>query len=57
MTTEETRTKLQQLENRLTERTPPPIEGQTRLPLPPSARPDDPCAHQPRTHARPPSHG
>ncbi|MFD3534680.1 hypothetical protein [Streptomyces sp. NPDC058664] len=41
MTTEETRTKLRQLEGRLGERTPAPIEGQTRIPLPRPARADD----------------
>ncbi|WP_336323024.1 hypothetical protein [Streptomyces lavendofoliae] len=35
MTTPETRTRLQQLEDRLAERTPPPLDGQTRIPLPP----------------------
>ncbi|GAA3904919.1 hypothetical protein GCM10022244_13840 [Streptomyces gulbargensis] len=34
MTPEETRTKIRQLEDRLGERTPEPIEGQTRIPLP-----------------------
>ncbi|MFF5425214.1 MULTISPECIES: hypothetical protein [unclassified Streptomyces] len=34
MTPEETRTRLRQLEDRLGERTPAPIEGQTRIPLP-----------------------
>ncbi|MEE1755250.1 hypothetical protein [Streptomyces sp. SP18CS02] len=35
MTTPEARTRLRQLEERLGERTPPPIDGQTRIPLPP----------------------
>ena len=39
MTTEETRTRLRQLEDRLGKHTPPPITGQTRIPLP--ARADD----------------
>ncbi|MFI1654905.1 hypothetical protein ACH4ZU_08260 [Streptomyces sp. NPDC020472] len=41
MTTEETRTRLRQLEDRLGERTPAPIEGQTRIPLPQAARTED----------------
>ena len=41
MTTEETRTRLRQLEDRLGERTPKPIEGQTRIPLPDPPRGDD----------------
>lgn len=41
MTTPEARTRLQELEDRLGERTPPPIDGQTRIPLPPSGRADD----------------
>ncbi|WP_234372208.1 hypothetical protein, partial [Streptomyces noursei] len=35
-----TRTRLQELEDRLGERTPPPLDGQTRIPLPPPATPD-----------------
>ncbi|MFB7862821.1 hypothetical protein [Streptomyces sp. NPDC056069] len=41
MTPEETRTRLRQLEDRLGERTPAPIEGQTRIPLPRPTRADD----------------
>lgn len=41
MTPEETRTRLRQLEDRLGKHTPPPIEGQTRIPLPHPARADD----------------
>ncbi|WP_123457803.1 hypothetical protein [Streptomyces sp. PanSC19] len=41
MTTEETRTRLRRLEDRLGERTPAPIEGQTRIPLPRPTRADD----------------
>ncbi|MFF9476584.1 hypothetical protein ACF1E9_28685 [Streptomyces roseolus] len=41
MTTEETRTRLRELEDRLGERTPPPIEGQTRIPLSRTGRADD----------------
>ncbi|GAA2494335.1 hypothetical protein [Streptomyces gobitricini] len=44
MTTPEARTRqqqLQQLEDRLGERTPPPIDGQTRIPLPPPGTADD----------------
>ncbi|MFV0126412.1 hypothetical protein ACLGI4_01610 [Streptomyces sp. HMX112] len=40
MTTPETRTRLQNLEDRLSERTPPPIDGQTRIPVPPPAGED-----------------
>ncbi|MEU3315730.1 hypothetical protein ABZ743_24035 [Streptomyces sp. NPDC006662] len=40
MTTEETRTKLRQVEVRLGEPTPAPIEGQTRIPLPRPTRAD-----------------
>ncbi|MGI5484202.1 hypothetical protein [Streptomyces lavendofoliae] len=40
MTTPETRTRLQQLEDRLAERTPPPLDGQTRIPLPPPTTAD-----------------
>ncbi|MFJ9575869.1 hypothetical protein ACIRQF_05650 [Streptomyces sp. NPDC101191] len=41
MTPEETRTRLRQLEDRLGERTPAPIEGQTRIPLPQPTGADD----------------
>ncbi|MEU2062844.1 hypothetical protein [Streptomyces sp. NPDC013455] len=41
MTTEETRTRLRLLEDRLGERTPTPIEGQTRIPLPRPTPADD----------------
>ncbi|GGU95231.1 hypothetical protein GCM10010275_36350 [Streptomyces litmocidini] len=41
MTPEETRTRLRELEGRLGERTPAPIEGQTRIPLPRPTRGDD----------------
>ncbi|MET9800463.1 hypothetical protein [Streptomyces sp. NPDC006368] len=37
MTTPETRATLQNLEDRLGERTPPPIDGQTHIPVPPPA--------------------
>ncbi|MFF0486551.1 hypothetical protein [Streptomyces sp. NPDC004435] len=40
MTTDETRTRLRLVEDRLGDPTPPPIEGQTRIALPSPAQPD-----------------
>ncbi|MGW6534809.1 hypothetical protein ACWGBV_14535 [Streptomyces sp. NPDC055051] len=55
MTSDETRTRLRQVEDRLGEPTPPPIEGQTRIALPsptePNATTDD--GHQGRESRQP----
>ncbi|MFF9147339.1 hypothetical protein ACF1BN_21035 [Streptomyces sp. NPDC014861] len=55
MTSDETRTRLREVENRLGEPTPPPIEGQTRIALPsptqPNATTDD--GHQERESRQP----